>query len=87
MEARENGDSLETLYPDAAGLSVGGSCCPLRMLPWKGSHPLLGQPSLVGRTDPTTQRVMVSSMSNLPQDFSGRNTLGFRLGVHVLLGE
>lgn len=37
--------------------------------------------------DPTTQRVMVSSMSNLPQDFSRRNTLGFRLGVRVLLGE
>lgn len=84
-------DSPEALCPDAAGLSV-GSCCPLRMLPWKGSHPLLGQPSLVSRMDATTQRVIISSMSNLPQDFSEkcfweRNTLGFRLGVHVLLGE
>lgn len=79
-------DGLEALYPDAAGLSV-GSCRPLRMLPWKGSYLPLGPLSLVGRMDPPTQRVMVSSMSNLPQDFSGRDTLGFRLDVHVLLGE
>lgn len=55
-EAGENGGRPQSLVlPDNAALSV-GSCCPLRMLPWRGSHPLLGQPSLVGQMDPTTQR-------------------------------